>query len=322
MVSVIIPNYNKSKYVKETILSVLNQDYKDWECIIIDDFSSDNSVSVISNLIKNEKRFHLMKNSSNYGANFSRNIGLKKSKGDFVMFLDADDILSPNCLSIRLDKQLCENDLDFGVFPIGTFHNNIGDNEFVWNNFSGDHLDRFLYHDLPWLICSVFWKKEFLDNLGGFSEDFHRMQDVEFHSRVLIKSNPIYKTFDSLNPDCFYRISNQRISDFFIFCRNDINAKIMFVNKFSNILVEENPNKLKLLSGTIFESYLIIFTFYKQDKITTTQLINLINLLENSFDISNWSQFNKLWMSIYKIIKKRKIHIKGLNSIFKFFLIK
>ena len=45
MVSVIIPNYNKSKYVKETILSVLNQDYKDWECIIIDDFSSDNSVS-------------------------------------------------------------------------------------------------------------------------------------------------------------------------------------------------------------------------------------------------------------------------------------
>ena len=96
----------------------------------------------------------------------------------------------------------------------------------------------------------------------------------------------------------------------------------MFVNKFSNILVEENPNKLKLLSGTIFESYLIIFTFYKQDKITTTQLINLINLLENSFDISNWSQFNKLWISIYKIIKKRKIHIKGLNSIFKFFLIK
>jgi glycosyltransferase involved in cell wall biosynthesis len=159
MVSVIIPNYNKSKYVKETILSVLNQDYKDWECIIIDDFSSDNSVSVISNLIKNEKRFHLMKNSSNYGANFSRNIGLKKSKGDFVMFLDADDILSPNCLSLRLDKLLCENDLDFGVFPIGTFHNNIGDDEFVWNNFSGVHLDRFLYHDLPWLICSVIWKK-------------------------------------------------------------------------------------------------------------------------------------------------------------------
>ena len=90
MVSIIIPNYNKSKYIEETISSVLNQDYIDWECIIIDDFSSDNSVSIISRLINNEKRFHLIKNLSNKGANFSRNLGLKKSKGDFIIFLDAD----------------------------------------------------------------------------------------------------------------------------------------------------------------------------------------------------------------------------------------
>ena len=74
MVSIIIPNYNKSKYIEETISSVLKQDYKDWECIIIDDFSSDNSVSIISRLINNEKRFHLIKNLSNKGANFSRNL--------------------------------------------------------------------------------------------------------------------------------------------------------------------------------------------------------------------------------------------------------
>tara|TARA_B110000037_G_C17069798_1_gene485366 strand:+ start:671 stop:1633 length:963 start_codon:yes stop_codon:yes gene_type:complete len=319
MVSVIIPNYNKSKYVKETILSVLNQDYKDWECIIIDDFSSDNSVSVISNLIKNEKRFHLMKNSSNYGANFSRNIGLKKSKGDFVMFLDADDILSPNCLSLRLDKLLCENDLDFGVFPIGTFHNNIGDDEFVWNNFSGVHLDRFLYHDLPWLICSVIWKKEFLDNFGGFSEDFHRMQDVEFHSRVLIKSNPIYKTFDSLNPDCFYRISNQRISDFFIFCRNDINAKIMFVNKFSNILVEENPNKLKLLSGTIFESYNLIFNYLNKGLIDRNEYNELLIYISNSKIIINRNIFSKISKFLYIKLRKNNIFFIGMNKVFKIY---
>ena len=319
MVSVIIPNYNKSKYVKETILSVLNQDYKDWECIIIDDFSSDNSVSVISNLIKNEKRFHLMKNSSNCGANFSRNIGLKKSKGDFVMFLDADDILSPNCLSLRLDKLLCENDLDFGVFPIGTFHKNIGDDEFVWNNFSGVHLDRFLYHDLPWLICSVIWKKEFLDNLGGFSEDFHRMQDVEFHSRVLIKSNPIYKTFDSLNPDCFYRISNQRISDFFIFCRNDINAKIMFVNKFSNILVEENPNKLKLLSGTIFESYNLIFNYLNKGLIDRNEYNELLIYISNSKIIINRNIFSKISKFLYIKLRKNNIFFIGMNKVFKIY---
>ena len=95
-VSIIIPNYNKSKYIEQTISSVINQKYKNWECIIIDDFSSDSSVSIISSLIKNEKRFQLIKNSINKGANFSRNLGLKKSTGDFVLFLDGDDVLLEN----------------------------------------------------------------------------------------------------------------------------------------------------------------------------------------------------------------------------------
>jgi len=319
MVSIIIPNYNKSKYIEETISSVLNQDYIDWECIIIDDFSSDNSVSIISRLINNEKRFHLIKNLSNKGANFSRNLGLNKSKGDFIIFLDADDVLDENCLKFRVDILLNEPNLDFAVFPVGTFYNFLGDNDFIWNNFSGVHLDRFLYHDLPWLICSVIWKKEFLDNLGGFSENFHRMQDVEFHSRVLIKSNPIYKTFDSLKPDCFYRISNQRISDFFIFCRNDIDAKIMFVNKFSNILVEENPYKLKLLSGTIFESYNLIFNYFNKGLIDRNEYNELLIHISNSKIIINRNIFSKISKFLYIKLRKNNIFFIGMNKVFKIY---
>ena len=319
MVSIIIPNYNKSKYIEETISSVLNQDYIDWECIIIDDFSSDNSVSIISRLINNEKRFHLIKNLSNKGANFSRNLGLNKSKGDFIIFLDADDVLDENCLKFRVDILLNEPNLDFAVFPVGTFYNFLGDNDFIWNNFSGVHLDRFLYHDLPWLICSVIWKKEFLDNLGGFSENFHRMQDVEFHSRVLIKSNPIYKTFDSLKPDCFYRISNQRISDFFIFCRNDIDAKIMFVNKFSNILVDENPYKLKLLSGTIFESYNLIFNYFNKGLIDRNEYNELLIHISNSKIIINRNIFSKISKFLYIKLRKNNIFFIGMNKVFKIY---
>ena len=319
MVSIIIPNYNKSKYIEETISSVLNQDYIDWECIIIDDFSSDNSVSIISRLINNEKRFHLIKNLSNKGANFSRNLGLNKSKGDFIIFLDADDVLDENCLKFRVDILLNEPNLDFAVFPVGTFYNFLGDNDFIWNNFSGVHLDRFLYHDLPWLICSVIWKKEFLDNLGGFSENFHRMQDVEFHSRVLIKSNPIYKTFDSLKPDCFYRISNQRISDFFIFCRNDIDAKIMFVNKFSNILVEENPYKLKLLSGTIFESYNLIFNYFNKGLIDRNEYNELLIHISNSKIIINRNIFSKISKFLYIKLRKNNIFFICMNKVFKIY---
>ena len=89
LVSVIMPVYNSCDYLQKSISSVLMQTYKNLELIIIDDCSTDNSMDLINNI--NDKRIKIIKNKSNMGAAFSRNIGIENAKGKYIAFLDSDD---------------------------------------------------------------------------------------------------------------------------------------------------------------------------------------------------------------------------------------
>ena len=103
MISIIVPNYNKSNYILDTLQSIENQNFKNWECFIIDDNSNDNSVSLIKNFIKTKSKFNLIVNDKNYGASYCRNLGINQSKGEYIIFLDADDIILPDCFSNRIN---------------------------------------------------------------------------------------------------------------------------------------------------------------------------------------------------------------------------
>lgn len=100
LVSIIMPSYNTAPYIAETIQSVLNQTYRNWELIIIDDCSSDNTNEVLLNFIDN--RIHIYKNKRNSGAAISRNKALKKAKGEWIAFLDSDDLWNPNKLEHQI----------------------------------------------------------------------------------------------------------------------------------------------------------------------------------------------------------------------------
>ena len=99
-VSIIMPVYNSGKYVEKTIKSVLSQTFKDWELIIVDDYSKDNTLKVINKLKTN--KFKILKNDKNYGAAYSRNYALNEAKGRYIAFLDSDDIWEKE----KLEKQL------------------------------------------------------------------------------------------------------------------------------------------------------------------------------------------------------------------------
>lgn len=102
LVSVIIPVYNSSKTIEKTIESVLSQSYADFEIIIIDDCSTDNSFEIIQELSKNDNRIILYRNQKNLGVAKTRNVGISMAKGEFISFLDSDDIWK----SSKLEKQL------------------------------------------------------------------------------------------------------------------------------------------------------------------------------------------------------------------------
>lgn len=102
LVSIVTPNYNCEKYISETINSVLNQTYKNWEMIIVDDCSSDNSIKIIEDYIKKDSRIKLIKMKKNSGAALCRNKAIEVSNGKYLAYLDSDDLW----LEKKLEKQI------------------------------------------------------------------------------------------------------------------------------------------------------------------------------------------------------------------------
>ncbi|MGL5558919.1 MAG: glycosyltransferase family 2 protein [Paraclostridium dentum] len=106
LVSVIIPMYNAEKYIEETILSVINQTYKNLEIIIVDDKSIDNSASIVKKFELIDKRIKHIKLNENKGVANARNIGVKASNGRFIAFIDSDDVWRKNKIEKQLDFML------------------------------------------------------------------------------------------------------------------------------------------------------------------------------------------------------------------------
>ena len=110
LVSIIMPTYNCGSFIKETIESVLNQTYKNWELIIVDDCSKDNTEEVVKKI--KDKRIKYYKLKQNSGAAVARTESMKKAKGYYMAFLDSDDLWYPD----KLEKQIMfmeENNYDF-----------------------------------------------------------------------------------------------------------------------------------------------------------------------------------------------------------------
>jgi glycosyltransferase involved in cell wall biosynthesis len=102
LVSIIIPTYNTEKFIGDTLQSVQNQTYQNWEMILVDDASTDRTVSVIEEFAKNDSRIKLFKLEKNSGNGFARNIAVEKTVGKYIAYLDADDLWFSN----KLEKQI------------------------------------------------------------------------------------------------------------------------------------------------------------------------------------------------------------------------
>ena len=112
LVSIITPTYNAEKFITETLKSVQNQTYQNWEMILVDDASTDKTVKIISDFAEKDSRIKLFKLEKNSGNGFARNIALEKAIGKYIAYLDADDLWFPN----KLEKQIAflkENNLHF-----------------------------------------------------------------------------------------------------------------------------------------------------------------------------------------------------------------
>jgi len=105
LVSIITPSYNSSEFISQTIESVLNQTFNNWEMIIIDDYSTDNSTSIIKKYTNKDARIKLIELTKNSGPAKARNKGIVIAKGDFLTFIDADDVWFSTFLENSLEEE-------------------------------------------------------------------------------------------------------------------------------------------------------------------------------------------------------------------------
>lgn len=119
LVSIIVPCYNVEKYVEECVNSVILQDYQNWECILINDGSKDNTYDIIKNLALKDNRINVL-TQENLGLSATRNKGIENATGEFLFFLDSDDILSNDAIS-TLVSSFQNNDIITGIITSATF---------------------------------------------------------------------------------------------------------------------------------------------------------------------------------------------------------
>ena len=120
MITIIIPIYNAEQYLNECLESVINQTYTEWECILINDGSSDNSEKICQYFINKDNRF-IYYHQENQGLSLTRNRGIEEAKGEYIYFLDADDYISNNCIELLIKECIKYNNPDIICAQVQTF---------------------------------------------------------------------------------------------------------------------------------------------------------------------------------------------------------
>ncbi|WP_242091621.1 glycosyltransferase family 2 protein [Aestuariivivens sediminicola] len=188
-VSIVIPSYNRADLIGETLNSIIAQTYTNWECIVVDDGSIDNTFKVVEDFCKKDDRIKIVKRPrlKPKGANACRNYGLKISNGDYINWFDSDDLMHKNKIELQLSK-LIESKTNFCVCKTAKFQNSPSNIIDILRTYptSNDVFEKFLMKKNIWLTQAPLFKKEFLINFGlKFDEDLQAAQEWEFFSRVL-----------------------------------------------------------------------------------------------------------------------------------------
>ncbi len=205
-VSIVIPTFNRGSLISQTLTSIIHQTLENWEVIVVDDSSTDNTVSVMESWLKSDDRIHYVQRQTlPTGACACRNLGTTLTQGRYIIYLDSDDLLATTSLENRVAQMDANLDLDFGIFTGVLFKNRPDDLKILFNLDSKSlALDRFLSLDAPWQTTGPIWRKSSLDHYHlEWNENLLSWQDVEFHVHALAL-NLKYKNFSI--QDYYWRV--------------------------------------------------------------------------------------------------------------------
>ena len=232
-ISIIIPLYNKQDFIEDTIYCLRAQTFKSFECIIIDDQSTDNSIIKATKAIDGDSRFIIIKNKIKSNVCETRNTGLLYASGDYILFLDADDVISKTCLTERyttVDRIHSRN-----IAGCYSKHAVIPENCSKYNA-SVQQKSPIIsfetsYGDSPFVIHSPLTRRDVICGVGGFDEKlYHGAEDFELWVRIL-RHGFIFIPTNTLN--AFYREH-----------RDSLVRRDAFYHLYSALKIQEDNNSV------------------------------------------------------------------------------
>jgi glycosyltransferase involved in cell wall biosynthesis len=184
IVSIIIPTYNRAHLIGETLDSVLSQTFKNWECIIVDDVSSDGTSELLQKYCNADNRFKYIRRPENKkkGANSCRNEGFRVSKGVYIQWFDDDDVMLPEFLDLKINSFNSNTEM---VICKG-FYTDSNLNKFDVTKMDGESnlFEGIIFWTNQIITQSILFKKSFLINKTLFLEELAKSQEFELFSRL------------------------------------------------------------------------------------------------------------------------------------------
>lgn len=205
---------------------------------MVDDGSSDNTKEVVEGYLKRNARFQFKCRPIDTikGASSCRNIGLNKANGAYVIFLDSDDILMPNCLENRVLCIKGKPECFFWVFPMKIQRED--DISEVIIPSCENYLIEFLSCKIHWQTMCTFWDINFLKSINGFNALYPRLNDPEIHIKAMLIANSNYMVFNKMPPDSIYR--EAVIKDKKAYGLNYFKSLQLFIPDVAKKLIEKN----------------------------------------------------------------------------------
>ena len=302
-ITIIIPLFNRESLIQKTLHSIQAQTSEEWQCIVVDDGSTDKSCQVVSDFAKNDTRIKLVeRDRTTKGANTCRNIGLDIAGTEWVMFFDSDDLMLPWCIEKRINAIEDHQHIDILLSQGATFteHDIIG---FRNNPRADDYLQEILKFNISLSTPCALWKRDKIKEINGWNEEFQRWQDPELFIRAF--SSKLRHKWISEYPDHIIRVEDDKSK-----ITNSHSAYKSFECFIENLCIVYRD-----LSGdlrSIFENSVYFYCLRASYFINKKQSKKILNVLsKNSF----FARFRKIKFRLLMSFNVKLKNVKFVKGI-------
>ena len=277
MVSIIIPVFNRMSLIAETLESVINQAYEDWECIIVDDSSTDETVRVLNFYKNRDSRIaYFMRPSSLLkGANSCRNFGLKKSSGDYIIWFDSDDLMTSDHVEKKVKAIECSR-ADFVIAQTANFEGKQLLQPYRYEKKAyGIKAADFVLLKIHWYTYDVMLKREIAKQIT-WNEKMKSWQDYNYFCKMLL------------------------VTEKGIYLDEVLTHRRLHSKSIQKKLLSSKSN----FQNELLENRILTFHDIGAQINTGTRKEMLYALMNHSFQLAKLKSLSKKWIQVFSLVKK------------------